>query len=105
MHLERDAQQEDDQQNNPDHRIDTQQHAETTQQQDDPSCSHRYLGRRRPPRLRVLAHVVEILEVVETSHQPIPTQNDPSYQESDVHLGSSLSTLLDDDALVTCNSP
>jgi hypothetical protein len=34
--------------------------------------------------------------VVETGHQPIPTKNDPSNQESDVHLGSFLSAPLDD---------
>jgi len=68
VYLERHSQQEDNQQNDPDRRIDAQQHAETTQQQDDPGSCHRQLGRWRPPRLRVLAHVVEILEVVETGH-------------------------------------
>jgi len=46
---------------------------------------------------------VEIFEVVETGHQPIPAKNDPSDQESDVHLGSFLSALLDDDALIAHN--
>jgi hypothetical protein len=31
--------------------------------------------------------------VVETCHQPITAKNDPSDQESDVHLGSVLSVL------------
>jgi hypothetical protein len=102
MHLERHTQKEDDQQNDPGHRIDAQQHAETAQQQDDSGSCHRQLRRRCPPRFRVLTHVVEILEVVETGHQPITAKNDPSDQESDVHLGSFLSaTLLDDHALIS----
>jgi len=93
--LERDAQQEDNQQNDPDHRIDTHQHAETADQQDDSGSCHRQLGRQRSLRLRVFTHVVEVLEVVETSHQPVPAKNDPSDQESDVHLGSFLSAMWD----------
>jgi hypothetical protein len=53
------------------------------------------LGDGVPLRFRVLTHVVEILEVVETGHQPITAKNDPSDQESDVHLGSFLSAMLD----------
>ena len=33
--------------------------------------------------------------MVETRHQPIPAKNDPSDQESDVHLGSFLSALVE----------
>ena len=94
MDLEGDAQQEDNQQNGPDHRIDAQQYAETSRQQDDSGSCHRQLGRRRSPRLRVFTHVVEVLEVVETGHQPVPAENDPCDQESDVHLGSFLSATL-----------
>src|SRR5260370_28850404 len=85
MYLERDTQQEDNQKINPDDRIDSQQHTETTEQQDDPGSGHRQLGRRCPPGLCVLAHIVEILEVIETGHQPITAKNDPSDQESDIH--------------------
>ena len=41
--------------------------------------------------------------MVETGHQPIPAKNDPSDQESDVHLGSFLSALLDDHVLIIRN--
>ncbi len=95
--------QEHNQQNNPYRRIDSQQHTEASQQQDDPGACNRLLGRWCPPRFRVLAHVVEILEVVETGHQPIPAKNDPSDQENDVHLDSFLSALLDDHALIAHN--
>ena len=68
-----------------------------------PVACNRHLGRRCPPRFRVLTHVVEILEVVETGHQPISAKNDPSKQESDVHLSSFLSALLDDPAPIARN--
>jgi len=45
------------------------------------------LGDGVPFAFRVLTHVVEILEMVETGHQPVTAKNDSSDQESDVHLG------------------
>ena len=44
VNLKRYAQQEDHEQNNPDHGIDTQQHAKPTEQQDDSGSCHRQLG-------------------------------------------------------------